>query len=155
MSCSGCIEKGSKIVRGLLLTCEGPNPLLIPIPITHGDGPPCELNHVNVSRWLATDDHCVCLVDNVASDREEPLSSNFLIYTHRQMLFDPSICVNEQISSSLDTPWFGDILILKIRNDLVTDVKPEDVNRIKEVVVWLAHYCFHSLELVANSAIGG
>lgn len=133
-------ESGADKVNGLLFGSECEKPLLVPIPLVDGFTLPCHVENLKTAHWVESDSVYSTLIDHVFDDEcQKQLLSKFVVFCCWQATVPENMRENELITE-LTFPartWWGDVLVVKLHNGMVTDIRVEDVALIKQLLVWL------------------
>lgn len=125
-------------MKGLLFGCGCDNPLLVPLSIKNEASSPFRVADVDTSGWLQPGYIRLFFLEHVTNyTLERRLMAHFIVFSYRQRHGPPNIRTNS-LMTRLSSPatWWGDLLVLKLHDEMVVDVDVEDVSLVKQLLVW-------------------
>lgn len=148
-------ESNADMVKALLFAGECDRPLLVPVPIVDGIALPCHVEDLDTSQWIISEYIYPHLIDHVQNNEfQKQLLSNFVVFSLPQVQAPAGMLKND-LMTELTFPadaWWGDVLVVKLYDEMVTDVRVEDVALIKQLLVWFV-VSFYNQALDSDSGL--
>lgn len=137
-------ESPNLIVKGLLFACENKGPLLVPLPIKKSITLPCHVGDIETAHWLHAGQIRPYFLDSVATHTSrKQLMSQFVVFYYRQRGGPANMRSNKLVNgltATNDRAWYGDILVIKLKDEMVIDGCMEDVGLVKQLLRWYDYF---------------
>lgn len=120
--------------------------MFVPIPIINELPTPCDIEDLDTAHWVRTDSgaNLPYLLDHgPGGPGENLLLANFYVFSHKQLQGPATAPINDFMAKigPLNGPWYGDMLVVKLRNGMVTNIDIQDVNLVMQLLVWYVVFC--------------